>query len=159
METRMVSESRSRAARSALRIVGLVAVALSLYGFWYHATILGSDFSTEDNPPYFFHAWYTMTGISILLLLAALLSGIQLMRGRAKWVTAFIAVETLILLTFMAFSALWLHPRWGTSIAAATGISGGSLIHVLTLFVIWGPIVAIISARQIRRANGTGAGA
>jgi hypothetical protein len=136
-------------ARILLRIVGGFSILLALFGGWYHVLYLTADYSRRDNPPYFFQAWYFMAGINIALLLASLLIGLQLIRGRATWVRAFIVVEALILLDAIVPGLLWLNPRFGASIAAASGISEGTGAHVITLFPFWGSVAALWAARRM----------
>jgi hypothetical protein len=94
-----------------------------------------------------------MSGISIVLLIAGLVAGMRLVKLKTSWVVAFVVIETLILLNGIAPGFLWLHPRLGESVAAASGISGGAVFHVVTLFPIWGSVTAVISARRIRRGQ------
>jgi hypothetical protein len=97
-----------------------------------------------------------MAGINIVLLIAALVAGIRLVNLKTSWVVAFVVIESLILLDSIVPGFLWLHPRLGESVGAASGISGGGIFHVVTLFPIWGSLMAVVSARRIRRAQATG---
>jgi hypothetical protein len=143
------SKSRHRAA-VVLKIVGWAGVALSLVGLWYHAMYLSADYSRMPQPPYFFQAWYTMAGINIVLLVAGIVLGIGLIRGLTRWVSLFVVLQALIALDTFVPGLLWLHPRFGQSIGAASGISGGTIFQVIVLFPIWGSIAAIWAARRIK---------
>ncbi len=143
------SASQHRAA-VVLKIVGWASVALSAVGLWYHATCVSADYSRAPRPPYFFQAWYTMAGINIVLLIAGIALGIGLIRGLAKWVTPFVVLQLAVVLDAFIPGALWLHPRFGPSIAAASGISGGTIFQVVVLLPIWGSIAAIWAARRLR---------
>ena len=140
---------RSRAG-VVLKIVGGAGVLLSLVGLWYHATCLTVDYSREPRPPYFFQAWYTMAGINIALLLAGIVLGIALIRGMVKWVPLFVALQVLIVFDTFLPGLFWLHPRLGGSIAAASGLSSGTIFQVIVLFPVWGSVAAIWALRRIR---------
>jgi hypothetical protein len=144
------SAPRRHRADVVLRIVGGAGVLLSLVGLWYHATCLAADYSREPRPPYFFQAWYTMAGINIVLLLAGIALGVALIRGMVKWVSLFVALQVLIVLDTFLPGLFWLHPRLGLSIAAASGISSGTIFQVIVLFPIWGSVAAIWAVRRIR---------
>jgi hypothetical protein len=137
-------------ARILLRIVGGFAVLLALFGAYYHGLYLGADYSRRGNPPYFFQAWHIMASINIALLIASFIIGIQLIRARATWVGAFVATEALILLDAILPGFFWLQPRFGSSIAAASGIAGGTGAHLITLFPFWGSVAALWASRRIR---------
>ena len=142
----MASSSR---ALSVLRIVGGFSVVLGVIGLWYHFRYLSADYSRHEHPPYFFLAWYTMAAVNIALLVAGILVGVQLVRGRARWTKAFVILEILVVLDTLIPGALWLNPRFGSSVAAASGIAGGTFFQILTLFPIWGSVACIWAARRI----------
>ncbi len=144
------SAPRPNRAGVVLKIVGGAGVLLSLVGLWYHTTCLSVDYSRQPRPPYFFQAWYTMAGINIVLLLAGIVLGIALIRGVVKWVSLFVALQVLIVLDTFLPGLFWLHPRLGLSIAAASGISSGTIFQIIVLFPIWGSIAAIWAVRRIR---------
>ena len=142
--------SRAKGARILLRTVGGFSVLLALFGAWYHFLYLTADYSRRENPPYFFQAWHIMAAINIALLLASLVIGVQLVRAQPTWVGAFVVVEAIILLDAVVPGFLWLHPRFGASIAAASGIAGGTGAHLITLFPFWGSVAALWAARRMR---------
>jgi hypothetical protein len=136
-----------------LKIVGWAGVVLSLGGLWYHATYLRADYSRIPQPLYFFQAYYTMAGINIVLLIAGILLGVAFIRGNPKWVPLFVTLQAVVVLDAFVPGAFWLHPRFGSSIAAAGGISGGTMLQVIVLFPIWGSLAALWAARRIPPAD------
>jgi hypothetical protein len=134
-----------------LKAIGAVCVVLGLLGLAYHYSYLSADYSGRDNPPYFFQAWHIMAGINIALLLASIVAGIQLFRGKAGWVGAFLVIETLIVVEALLPGLLWLNPRFGRGIAAASGISGGTAVQLIVLFPLWGSGGALWAKRRLLR--------
>ena len=132
-----------------LKVVGGSSVALGVIGLWYHLTYLTADYSGRKNPPYFFQAWYTMAAVNIALLVAGILVGLQLLRGQARWIRTFVILEVLVILDTFVPGALWLNPRFGSSIAAASGIAGGTIFQVIILFPIWGSLAGLWAARRL----------
>jgi hypothetical protein len=139
-----------RSGERLLRLVGTVAVALSIIGIFYLARhALRVDLSRLD-PPYFVRAYCILAGANFVLCVAASIVGIQLWRRGKGYVLPFVVIEMLVLLALVIPAAMWLHPRWGHSIAAASGISAGLVFHHLTLFPLWGSALAVVAARRSR---------
>jgi hypothetical protein len=99
-----------------------------------------------------------MAGINIALLVAGIVVGVQLVRGCGAWVRALLIIQILVVLDTFVPGVLWLHSRFGSSIAAASGISGGTIFQVLALFPIWGPLAGWWAARRVNRLAWVSAG-
>jgi hypothetical protein len=124
-------------------------VVLGVLGLLYHLSYLTTDYSGRETPPYFYQAWYTMATINIALLIAGIVVGVQLVRRKARWIWAFLILEVLVVLDTFGPGLLWLHPRFGLSIGAATGIAGGTFVQVFILFPIWGSLAGLWAARRL----------
>jgi hypothetical protein len=142
-----------------LKIVGWSSIVLSAMGLWYHATYMTADYSQAGMPPYFYQAWRIMAGVNIGLLLVGILVGVQLVRGRVRWVRALVILQVVVVIDCIAPGLLWLNPRFGRGVAAASGISGGTMIGVIALFPIWGSWAGLWAARRISRQSLDSAGA
>ena len=140
---------KSSRAALILKVVGWSSIALSSLGLWYHGACLSADYSQRDTPPYFYQAWHIMAGVNIALLVSGVLVGVQLVLGRARWVRALVVLQILIVVDTFLPGGLWLNQRFGSSIAAASGISGGTIIGVMALFPIWGSWAGLWAARRI----------
>ena len=137
-----------------LILIGIFSIILGALGLLYNAGTLFADFSsvTEQNDqPYFYPAFYTMSAICITCYLILILIGICLIR--LNRIAAYLLPAVLIfeVIYFFSLGVLWLIPNLGPSIAAATGIAnGGLMFQFLTLFPIWASILALWSAGKIR---------
>ena len=140
-------------ARQVLRIVGGSGIVLALVGLSYIALYLSFDYSARPEPLYFYQAWHVMASINAALLVCGLLLGISLLRGRVRFVPAFVLLKAVVVVFSFLPGFFWLNPRYGSSIAAASGISGGIVVEIVVLFPIWGSIAAIAAARCIRKAE------
>ncbi len=130
-------------------IVGIVAILTSLLGILYSVPIIigaargvFEPMLQNGNEPYFYPAFYTMSGICVACYLILFVCGIDLVRSRLRWVR----LVTLILLFevgyFFAVGSLWLEPTIGRSVGAATGVSnGGMMAQYIILFPMWGPLL------------------
>lgn len=144
-------------ARVAIVFVGVTTILLALAGCWYNWNSLFADFSQVQGKfdvPYFDAAFYTMTAVCVLCYVVLLFVGVQLIRGRTNVVRLLVLVLVFEVLYFFAVGSLWLLPDYGMSIAAATGVAnGGLMIQAMSLFPIWGPVVAWLATRSIRDAG------
>ena len=151
MATHLVTVRRPGAAL--LRIAGIGAVTLSSLGLVYMALYLSVDYSRRERPPYFFQAWYTMVSVNAVVLILAILIGIDFIRLRTGRVRAFLVVEGLILIAAFIPGMLWLNQTIGHSVAAASGISGGLIFQEITLFPFWGSALAVVGSRRLRASD------
>jgi len=149
----------ARRPRLVLQAVGLISIAFSMVGLWLHAGSLTADQSCRAQFPYFFQVYYKMAAINIGLLVGGVVVGIALVRCVTMWVFFFVGLQVAIVLDFWEIGSLWLDPTLGRTIASATGISSGTVLHIITLFPFWGSIAALWAYQRIegRRKNVLGA--
>jgi hypothetical protein len=153
------AESRVGRPRLVLQIVGATSSLLSLVGLWFDVAYLMADYSCmKDVPPYFFQVHYTMAGIDIALLIAGVVLGIVLMRGIAVWAFLLIGLQLMIVLKWWVVGGLWLDPTLGRTIATATGSSGGTIVHLVILFPIWGSVAALWAYRRVHQEGRSSVG-
>ena len=130
-------------------IVGVFSIATALFGL-YHNTAMSisalrgafDPMLQQEDLPYFYHAFFTMSGICIFCFLVLFVCGIDLARSRLRWSR----LVTMILLFEVDYSiavgVLWLEPSIGRSIAAATGVAnGGMMPQFIILLPLWGPLL------------------
>ena len=130
-----------------IRILGGLAVFFGLIGLWYNGITPFDLSSHQSDPeqPYFNIAFLTMSAFCILCYAALLITGIQLIRLKCNWLSVLIIVLAIELLYELAVSTLWIVPdtRISSSVAAATGVSGGGMVpQLFTLFPFWGIFLA-----------------
>ena len=130
-------------------IVGVLLVLTSLFGLYYNATSMWVALHGAFEPmlqqadePYFYQAFYVMSGICVCCYVILLICGIDLIRSRLRWSR----LTTLVLLFevgyFFAIGSLWLEPTIGRSVGAATGIAnGGMMAQFIILLPIWAPLL------------------
>jgi len=151
---------RPSRARLALRIIGGLAILAAVFGLWYHASAVSTVYhdaaieSTLPDPvPYFRQAFYIMSAISVLCLIALAWCGIQLVRLSSTWWWLLAGIGLVECLFVFVVGRLWLHPEWGMSIGAASGLASGGLApQLLILFPVWAPLVAWYAHRSLRAA-------
>ena len=143
--------SRPRVTNVPAIVVGVVALITALLGIIYNVPIIiGAMRGTFDqmvkngDEPYFYPAFYIMSGICLACYIVLVVCGIDLIRSRLRWAR----LVTLILLFevgyFFAVASLWLQPTIGRSVAGATGVSNGGMIaQFLILFPLWGPLLLL----------------
>jgi hypothetical protein len=136
-----------------LKVVGVLSIVGALFGLWYSVTsyqrVTSPDFVFASDYPYFYPAFFVMIGISSLILLSMLWSGIQLFYQKVSVLQLFIGTCVLTLLVPFVAGSLWLNPIYGKSIAAASGVSTGGLsVFLIILFPIWAPLLIAWSFRR-----------
>jgi len=139
-----------------LVIVGIFSILMASLGLMYNLDSITADFSTvitelqaENDMQYFYTAFYTMTSICVFIYILLFISGIQLIRGYTLFSYVLLGIVIFEVVYYFILGQLWLHPDYGTSIAAATGVAnGGLMIQVFTLFPLWAPILAIWSSKN-----------
>jgi len=139
-----------------LIFVGIISIIVALLGIAYNVSSLSVDFNeayselnAEYNLEYFHTAFITMSAICLTLFTALIITGIQLIRGKSIWAYTLLIIIIIEIIYYLALSRMWLHPTYGTSIGAATGIANGGLVaQVIILFPIWAPILAIITHKN-----------
>jgi hypothetical protein len=134
--------------------VGIVSIVLAVLGLWYNATTLFTDFSDfvqEKDIPYFYPAFYIMSAICIMCYAALLFCGVQFLRLRTYLFGFFVSVLIFEVVYFLSIGPMWLAPKVGMSIGAATGVAnGGLMFQAFTLFPLWAPFVAWWASKRIK---------
>ena len=134
-----------------LILIGVFSIGLAVAGIAYNAFMLNNDFSSvfaelnnEINQKHFYVAFYTMTTICVSFFTLLFITGVQLLRGKLFWLNVLLLIIVFEVMYYFAVGSSWLHPEYGLSIGAATGVSNGGLsFQLLTLFPIWAPALAL----------------
>jgi hypothetical protein len=136
----------------------VLALLSAAFGLWYNAmtfSTIYSDVAIESNvtepTPFFRQAFYVMSAICVACYLALAWCGVQFLRLSTMWWWLFAVIGTVELLFLPVVGRLWLHPEWGMSIGAASGVASGGLVpQLLVLFPIWGPFAVWFARRSLR---------
>lgn len=122
------------------QIVGTLALLCAAFGMFFNISVVAGDFGRvrTDEQPYFRISFYTLSSIAFVVAMLVGYGGIRLLklqRSGGAWVT----VPSLLgIATAFGVGTLWLLPKVGMSIAAATGVSLGGLMPMLiTLLPLW----------------------
>jgi hypothetical protein len=146
-----------RACKLLVRIVGVLSLLFAAFSVLVCALMaIGILISPpKDLQPYFYSAYAVIAGGTFLLSLLLGFAGWSLARLRTArwWLLAFVCI------TFYFFmhqiGALWLHPKFGMSIAAATGVGLGGLMPIeASYFYAWGPAIAGLCHALLRNRQG-----
>jgi hypothetical protein len=133
------------------------SIILATVGFWYNFSSLSASFSSlvkEQDIPYFYPAFYTMSVICIACYVVLLLCGIQFVRLRAGVFPVFVGILIFEVIYFFSIGFLWVIPYIGKSIAAATGVAnGGLMFQAFVLFPLWAPFLAGWAAKRISKSE------
>jgi hypothetical protein len=135
--------------RRMLNITPIVTMLCCLGGIWYNASSLKAawshkfdDVQFEQETPYFYHAFYIMSFACVLFYIVLIALSIEILRGVELASTLLCIVLSLEVVYFFVSAAMWTHPNYGSSIAAAFGVAnGGLLFQFATLLPLWAPIV------------------
>ena len=149
-----------RAARIVLRTVGVAIVVCAALGLLYNAFSLFAVTSGAldkvpfpEPLPYLYEAFYTLSALCVASYIALVISGVRFIRLSFSlwWLFAVgLAIEGGL---YFLTGRLWLHPEYGTSIAAATGIAEGGLVLVFYTFLpLWAPILVLVAWHSLRRS-------
>ena len=130
-------------------IVGVIAVVTAVLGLCYNAMGVMSAMRGAFNPmlrqndlPYFYPAFFIMSGICVFCYVVLLVCGVDLIRSRLRWSRLVILVLLFEVGYFFAVGSMWLESTIGYSVAAASGVANGGLVaQYIILFPIWGPLV------------------
>ena len=140
----------SRLPHHTLRLVGVALVIFAGLGLWYNGTTMFTDFPADPSTPYFRHAFYAMSAICVACYFTLLFVGLQFIRLKSSLVRLFIGVVIFEVVYTFGVGLFWTGSGLGLSIAAATGVAnGGLMLQFLTLFPIWGPLLARWAKRCI----------
>ena len=141
-----------------MRILGALAVIFGVIGLWYNG-LKPFDVSwhqPDPQEPYFNVAFIAMSAFCILCYLALLLSGVQLIRLKSRWLAVLSGVLVAEILFELGVVVLWMWPDRSVagSVAAATGVSTGGLSpQIVTLFPLWGIFAAKWARMVIRKES------
>jgi len=149
--------------RRTLVAVGAVSVLLAGLGLYYNAVALSDAYPMvvarqkaggPNDLAFFFRALYTISGICVVCGGLLAVSGLQLMRGRPRWVWLLTAVATVEVALFLSVPMLWRSPVLGPSVRAATGPSmGGLAIPLVVLFPLWAPVLGHWARRRLEHGR------
>ena len=135
-----------------LRIVGTMAILLAGLGIWYN--LFGLSFfllNREHDPetPYFLAAFMIMSTICIVCYILLIVTGVQFVRGKTGLARLFTGVLIFEVLYFFSIGIMWLMPKIGMSVGAATGVAnGGLMFQVIILFPLWAPLAVRWAKRK-----------
>jgi hypothetical protein len=133
-------------------VTGVIGILSAIFGLWYNATTLMTassgafDKINLDQPiPFFYQAFYTMSAICVFFYVLLVFFSIQIIRTQKAYIWPLTILLVSEVIYFFALGTLWLHPKWGMSIGAATGVAnGGLMIQFVILFPLWAPILLLV---------------
>lgn len=136
-----------------LRLIGAYSVLCATLGLFFTWScmpgVLARHAAKGSTPDAFLPAYFTMTGISTVILALLLVTGIRIFRQQRSALTVFTIASVLPIVMIFLTGAAWLSPSLGLSIAAATGVSQmGLTLFVITLFPLWAPLAAVWALRR-----------
>jgi len=144
-------------AQGFLIALGVVTIVLGLLGLWYNSASLFANFADvvqEHDIPYFYPAFYVMSAICIICYILLLYCGIQFIRLRTDIMRLFVGVLIFEVIYFFSIGVMWLIPKIGMIVAAATGVAnGGLMFQAFILFPLWAPFLAGWAARKITQSK------
>jgi hypothetical protein len=107
----------------------------------------------QEPMPYVYQAFYVLSALCVACYIALAVCGIQFLRLSTSLIWLFVGVFVIEAIMWFATGRLWLHPTYGPSVAAATGISQGGLVpQFFTLLPLWAPVVVWLARRSLVRA-------
>lgn len=121
----------------------VTGLALSISGMLsFHRT-----FGPNLNAPYFSQAFFVMSWVNVIFNALLGLAGVYLIKRRLGAVTFSNTLFPLEILYFISLGPLWLNPRIGWSVGAASGIGNmGLSVQMITGY----PIIALIGLNIAR---------
>ena len=144
-------------AKAIMITVGVISILLAVVGFWYNLTTLFTDFSElvqKQDIPHFYPAFYLMSAICIGCYIILLICGVQFVRLRTRLLKLFSGVIIFEVVYFFFIGIMWMVPKIGMSVGAATGIAnGGLMFQAFILFPLWAPFLAGWAARKIAKST------
>jgi hypothetical protein len=144
-------------ARIALRTVGVVVLACAAFGLLYngvsfYAVTTGAleTVQNEKPMPYLYQAFYVLSAVCVACYIALAVCGVQFLRLSTSLIWLFVGVLAVEIIMWFATGRLWLHPNYGLSVAAATGISQGGLVpQFFILLPLWAPVLVWLARRSL----------
>jgi hypothetical protein len=130
-------------------VVGVFAVITALLGLLYNATTAATAWRgafdsmlKQDEYPYFYQAFFIMSGVCVFCFIVLLVCGVDLVRSRLRWARLLSLVLLFEVGYFFAAGSLWREPTIGLSVAAATGVANGGLMaQFIILLPFWAPLL------------------
>ncbi len=141
----------SKAPHHTLRFVGLASLVFGGLGLWYNAHTLFAPMPPRADEPHYAVVLYAMSALWIGCYLLLLFVGIQFLRLRASALRLLVGVMVFEVAYCFCIIFFWSVSEFGDSVAGATGVSsGGVMFQFMTLFPIWGPLLASWASRDIQ---------
>jgi hypothetical protein len=145
------------APRVASRAIGACCLSFAGIGIWYslaYVPRVTSRYVFDANAPYFLRAFWVLTSMALIAYAALFVCGIQLLRlktGASKILLLVVVFEVSTLIGTVKLGTSD-SPKLALSVAQATGVGlGGLSPQLFSLFVIWGPVLALWSHHKIKR--------
>ncbi len=136
--------------RRVLRFVGGVGIIFAGLGLWFNGSTIFTGLSSNPSPPYFWHAFYAMSAICIACYLILAYVGVQFVRAKASPLRLFVGLMIFEVAYVFGVGAFWMDPDLGLSVGAATVVAnGGLMFQLITLFPLWGSLLARWAKTQI----------
>ncbi len=143
--------------RISMRVVGAGCLIFAGLGILYSvptALMVYSSFHYDPKLPHFFAAYTTLLVFSFASYATLIFCGVQFVQLRTSaWQVLVVAAIAEVALVF-SIRCLWsaLLPQISLSVAAASGIGlGGLMPQFVTLFPLWGPVVAVWADYRLRQ--------
>ena len=123
--------------RLLLQTVGALNLVFSAVGFYAltaTALVISRHPYTNPKEPFFYAAYWTMSGIDVALLLAVVYVSIMLIRLHPRAAVTYTCMVAALFVYAFALGLLWLLPHGvGSSVAGASGV-GSMGVGVLLFF-------------------------
>src|SRR5215211_7573152 len=120
---------QTRTARVIARIIGVLGLGFAAFGLWYNTVTMEAyvsgafrDATADATATYFDPAFLVMSGICVACFIALAFCGVQFLRLSLRWVWLLIGIAAIEIAFIPIVGRLWLHPDYGMSIGAATGV-------------------------------------
>jgi hypothetical protein len=140
-------------ARWALRIVGVASLYCAGSGLHYSAVALRTVLQKRpfpDEGPSFVQAFYFLLAICVFFYGLLIWCGIRFVLADPSMWLLFIGLVVAEVAFSLATAAMWLIPRYASSVAGATGMAtGGLTTQLFILLPLWGPVVAWLAHRTL----------
>ncbi len=147
-------------ARRILRFVGIACIVFAMIGLFFSSftslIFFSAGFSDNlEDPeiPYFLHAFTIMCLINVVCYCALAYLGVQLLRLKTRlypFLTGVLVFEVIYFFSIGFFGWTYSAREVARSIAAATGIANGGLIpQFITLFPLWGALLASWASKEL----------
>ena len=134
------------------RLVGLLGIACSAFAIYYNTAAAFSVLSRTlrpDTPVHFREFFVVLTLIAAVVALGVAFGSFELIRLRRRGGVVTTIFASLPVGLICVVGSSWLIPSFGSSIAAATGVSLGGLMPMLvTLLPLWAALLILFVFRS-----------